>query len=209
MIDQSTPIDQVEFAGIDFESAGAGSGKTDMPIQIGIAVLNKSRTIFPNSLHQFIAPTSPIVWRAGDAVHGLTAADLEGAPSMNDLWPTVRGLLKNRVCVAHGAGTERKFLRAYPMHGFGPWLDTLSLARKTLPDLEDHRLGTCAGALGLVDEIGDFCETDKQQRLGWHDALYDTVASLLILREILAQLELGSLPLGSLEDLGVLSKPRS
>ena len=54
---------------------------------------------------------------------------------MVDLWPPIRDRLAGAAVVAHGAGTEKRFLRAFPYHGFSPWIDTLRLARKVLPNL--------------------------------------------------------------------------
>jgi len=194
-----------EFAGIDFESAGAGQGETDVPVQIGIGLLREKGTVLDELLRSYLAPERPIIWSAAD-VHGIRAADLDGAPCFADIWPEVSRLLRGRIAVAHGAGTERKFLRTFPLHGFGPWLDTLILARKTLPHLQDYSLGTCAIHLGVAEECVELCSgMGKNGRdLSWHDALFDTVASLLVIREIIDQLQLWDLPLSAMRELGCL-----
>ena len=42
------------------------------------------------------------------------------APSFPSLWPEIRSRLGQSVVVGHNPATERKFLRRFPGHGFGP-----------------------------------------------------------------------------------------
>ena len=127
------------------------------------------------------------------AVHGIGQADLRDAPPMAALWPEFKARLGGAVVVAHGAGTEKRFLRAFPLHGFGPWLDTLAVSRAVLPDLPGHSLGEVTAALGGEDEVRALCPA-----LDWHDALFDAVACLVILRRIIGQGGLGTATVGDL-----------
>ena len=79
--------------------------------------------------------------------------------------------------VAHGAGTEKRFLRAFPMHGFDIWIDTLQLAKKILPDSTDYSLGALIEDVDVSDDLQSVCP-----ELSWHDALYDAVANLFLLK---------------------------
>jgi len=175
-------IRDTDFVAIDFESAGASRGATDEPVQIAWAGMRglevRPASFFASYLHS----EAPITWSA-QKVHGITRAHLLGAPTLGSLWPRVRGALAGRVVVAHGAGTEKRFLRAFPLHGFGPWLDTVSLSRRFLPQLPDHALGTICEALGLTAEVTALVPEGR-----WHHALYDAVASLLIVRRFIADL---------------------
>lgn len=189
-----TPISQLTFAAIDFESAGASRGATDSPVQIGIATLAPPHHSVPtrSQFVSFISPGTEVTW-AAQKVHGITTSDLEQAPALLSLWPEIKKRLTHRPVVAHGSGTERKFLRAFPMHGFQPWVDTLTLSRKLIPGLSDYSLGSVAQELGLCDEISDTCAGRS-----WHDALYDAVASLYILRTLIDQSNLANLPISAL-----------
>jgi DNA polymerase-3 subunit epsilon len=174
----TAPIQQHTFAAIDFESAGAATGRTDVPIQIGIARWTPEGGL-GESFVSFLRTTQSITWSA-QKIHGITVADLAGAPELLSLWPVVKLQLQDRIIVAHGKGTEKKFLRAFPGHGFGPWVDTLLLARATWPQWSDHSLGVLCDALDLTARVQAACP-DRQ----WHDALFDSVASLLLLEKIL------------------------
>ncbi|MEM0897244.1 MAG: exonuclease domain-containing protein [Verrucomicrobiota bacterium] len=167
------------LAAIDFESAGAERGRTDEPVQIGIATLDANGSVeVERLLRSYLACDQQIVWSARK-VHGITDEDIADAPSLVSLWPEISSRLRGIPVVAHGAGTEKRFLRAFPLHGFGPWIDTLTLAREALPQLPDHSLATVTGALGLEGEL-----RDNLPDLDWHDALFDALAALLVAREL-------------------------
>lgn len=172
-------ISETTFAALDFESAGDAPGLTDVPVQAGIAVMRGVEIQASDFYRTYINPQRSVTW-AAQKVHGITGADLAGAPDMKSLWPEFRARLGGRVMVAHGAGTEKKFLRVFPLHGFGPWVDTVTLSRRAWPGLGDYSLGALVGALGFRTELDALCPG-----LHFHDALYDAVGSLLVLRALL------------------------
>lgn len=185
-----TPVRDAAWAALDFESAGAAPGRSDEPVQVGIAVWRggEMTEFFRSYVH------SPVrITRSARAVHGIGDDDVRDAPAMVALWPEFKVRLGGAVVVAHGAGTEKRFLRAFPLHGFGPWLDTLALSRAVLPELPGHALGDVAAALGVEDEIRRRCEG-----LDWHDALFDAVACLVILQRVLANCASPDLTVGQL-----------
>lgn len=129
-----------------------------------------------------------IDWQA-QKVHGISKSDLLGAPSLHGLWPEVKQRLGGRWVVAHGAGTEKRYLRAFPLHPFGPWIDTLRLARALHPELPSYALGDLAARFEIEEEIRQVCPGFR-----WHDALCDAVATLLLLRHLIHQANLSHEP---------------
>lgn len=109
------------------------------------------------------------------------------------LWPELRSRMAGSVVVAHGKGTEKRFLRAFPGHGFGPWVDTLPLARAAWPDLPDHSLGALCETLDLVAAV-----RAQVAEKSWHDALFDAVASLVLLEHVISRHSLADLPVAAL-----------
>lgn len=187
----TTPVSRCRFCAIDFESAGAARGRSDAPVQIGLATWSPGDGIggmFVSHLRTHVE----VLWSA-QRVHGITNKDLADAPSLPMLWPDVRSRMAGAVVVAHGKGTEKRFLRAFPGHGFGPWVDTLTLARAAWPELPGHSLGALCEALGLSQRV-----RDNVPGKSWHDALYDAVASLAILEHVIAQYQLGEVPVEAL-----------
>ncbi|MDX2080366.1 MAG: 3'-5' exonuclease [Terrimicrobiaceae bacterium] len=166
------------FAAIDFESAGSEPGRTDEPVQIAIVHLQNAETITP-AFVSYLAPTRPVTW-AARAVHGIGDDQLRAAPKLIDVWPQVQSALAGHWVVAHGAATERRFLRAFPLHAFGPWLDTLALARRVFPGLDSHALGDTIRHLHLEAE-----PEIARDGFHWHDAGCDAVASLVLLRHVI------------------------
>ena len=101
-----TLISNQQFAVIDFESAGASRGRTDVPVQVGIALWSPSEGL-GESLCSFLSTNQKITWSAR-RVHRISDQDLAGAPSLLSLWPEIRRFLADRVVVAHGHGTEKR-----------------------------------------------------------------------------------------------------
>ena len=164
---------EVSFAAIDFESAGTAPGLTDEPVQIAIVHWVEGRAV--RVLDSLLQPGREVTWAARE-VHGISDEQLRDAPRLLDLWPAIRDALRGRWIVAHGAATEKRFLRTFPLHGFGPWIDTLPLVRAMFPALPSHALGDAVESLGLRVEWENF---------RWHDAASDAAASLILLRHLI------------------------
>ena len=87
------------------------------------------------------------------------------------------------VLVAHNAGTEKRVLReAVPMARFGPWIDTLVLARAAWPGLASYALDDLVKQLGLQEQM--IAAVPGREA---HDALYDAVACGEVLATLLKQ----------------------
>jgi DNA polymerase-3 subunit epsilon len=139
----------MDFAAIDFETTGfTGDGSND-PWQLGIALVQGGEIV---ETREFFFGTS------------LTP---EAEPMMAQ-WDDWYPLLAGRRLVAHNIATERTILRkAAPLTRWGPWVDTLKLARARYPKLPGYALGDLCEMFGQVPQI------DGRT---WHDALYDAVA---------------------------------
>lgn len=187
----ATPLSACRFCAIDFESAGAARGRTDAPVQIGL-VAGQCNGLPPDVFVSHLRTDQPIQWSA-QRVHGITPADLADAPPLAMLWPEIKVRMRGAVIVAHGKGTEKRFLRAFPGHGFGPWVDTLLLARAAWPGLPDHGLGPLCESLGLVPTV-----RATVPEKSWHDALFDAAASLILLWHLIDTLALREYPVAAL-----------
>lgn len=179
------------FTAIDFESAGASRGKTDSPVQVGLASWS-AETGHDDAFVSYLFTDQPIQW-AARKVHGIGPEQLAEAPSLLMLWPEFKRRLAGVVVVAHGKGTEKRFLRAFPGHGFGPWIDTLLLARAAWPELPDHSLGALCERNGLTPGIQNLVPAKS-----WHDALFDSVASLVLLAHLIETHSLHEMPVEAL-----------
>jgi DNA polymerase-3 subunit epsilon len=181
-------IREVSFAALDFESAGERPNEAGVPIQIGIALMQNLSPLPDTFYRSYLRTDRPVTWSA-QQIHGITDADLKDAPELLSLWPEIKQRLGDRWIVAHGAGTEKRFLRAFPLHGFGPWADTLTLSRKILPGRKSYALSDLAAELSLEEEARSLIPDFR-----WHEALSDAVASLLLLKKLIELSGIGDHP---------------
>jgi DNA polymerase III subunit epsilon len=174
-----TTIRETPFAALDFESAGERADEAGVPIQVGIASMRSLKIPTGEQFRSYLRPDRPVTW-AARKVHGIGDDDLTDAPTLLSLWPEIRERLSGRWIVAHGSGTEKRFLRVFPAHGFGPWIDTLTLSRRILPGLPSYALSDLCIQLGLEEEAYGILPGFR-----WHEALSDAMASLLLLRRLI------------------------
>jgi hypothetical protein len=78
-----TPVRDAAWAALDFESAGAAPGRTDEPVQVGMAVWRAGELgdFFRSYIHAPVRVTP-----AARAVHGIGEEALLDAPAMTALW---------------------------------------------------------------------------------------------------------------------------
>ncbi len=183
-------IRHCRFTAIDFESAGAARGMTDSPVQVGLASWSADAG-HGDPFVSYLFTDQAVQWSARK-VHGIGPEHLADAPSLLSLWPELKRRLSGAVVVAHGKGTEKRFLRAFPGHGFGPWIDTLLLARAAWPELPDHSLGALCECHGLSAGVRAIVPGKS-----WHDALFDAAASLEVLAHLIEALSLADHPVDS------------
>lgn len=166
---------EAAFAAIDFESTGEYAGETADPIQIGIAWMNGLQIDTSSFYQSYLKTEKPISW-IGKKQHLISKSDLKKAPSFLSLWPNLEQRLSHRYLVAHGRGTEKRFLRTFPLHGLGPWIDTLSLSRTLEPKLSSYQLSDLIFHFGLEKNLLSLLPNFR-----WHEALSDAVATLVLL----------------------------
>lgn len=172
----------VQFVVVDFECTGSVEGYPDQPWQLGLAVVARGTVAperrFSTLLQVGKRPFNPYA----PGRHALVRELLSAAPRLAELWPVLGSWLLGCPLVAHHAATEQKFLgETFPLHRFGPWVDTLELVRIAYPDQSTHRLEDVVPALGLEPRVAALCPG-----LAPHDAQYDAVACATVLEHLLA-----------------------
>lgn len=169
------------FTIIDFETTGQMEDYPNAPWQVGMVYFANGRLQPRHSYTSLLncgdRPFNPYA----PGRHAQIRGQILSAPTIQDLWPVLRQWLVDRLLVAHNAATEKKCLgEQFPMHRFGPWVDTLSLARTAYPDAPSHRLGELLSALKLRQQADAMCPG-----LEAHDALYDACATGILLEHLL------------------------
>lgn len=161
-----------DFAAIDFETA---NNERSSVCSVGIVIVRDGEIV--DSFYSLIQPEPNYYNYWCSQVHGLSHEDTDAAPVFPEVWKQIEPLIEGLPLVAHNKPFDESCLRAvfrvyqmdYPEYEF---YDTLRVARRKLPRLENHRLHTVAAACGFRLE-------------NHHHALADAEACAWIAREIL------------------------
>lgn len=192
------PILDCEVVALDYESTGTVPGHPAEPWQVGLVVLESGRidagSMFESLLR--VDANRPFNPHAPGR-HARLRDEIATAPTPAQIWPEIGPRLAGVALCAHNVATEKRFVRTMaPMHAFGPWIDTLRIARRVWPGLPSYALGDLLGALALLPRMDGLCPGREA-----HDALYDAVASAALLEHLLMQPGWGGTTLGELLSL--------
>ena len=146
----------MDFVAIDFETTGYDGGGTNEPWQLGVARVRDG----------VVAETMEFFFDVEGAPPRAHEADALGTlQSSFEAWhPHLAG----QRLVAHNIACERTILtRVAPLTNWGPWVDTMKLAKAKYPGLPSYALGDLCSMFG--------CAPQMDGRT-WHDGLYDAVA---------------------------------
>lgn len=119
---------------IDYETTGTPDDEAAEVIEMGSIDLDLTSLSLLNPFRAFASPRGAIP-AVTKAVHHITEAELEGAPTARELWDTLfQGLPDDAPLVAHNAKFEQHFT---PDTG-RPWICTYKVARVLWPDAPTH-----------------------------------------------------------------------
>jgi DNA polymerase III epsilon subunit-like protein len=132
----------VEFVAIDFETTAYETDGAVEPWQLGVAIVRDFEIV---DTAEFFFKSSPL-----------------------ETWDDWYPLIGSRRLAAHNIATERTILnRIAPLTRWGPWTDTMKLAKARYPRQASYALGDLCTAFGCVPEMPGRT---------WHDGLFDAVA---------------------------------
>jgi DNA polymerase-3 subunit epsilon len=179
---------------VDFE----GSPRTGV-VEYGVATLLGGDVI--NASTRLHAPRAAVP-ALDTQCHGLADKDLKGLTTFEAEWDHWVSLRRTGLLAAHNATVESGLLRgtwlrppAVPAYveaqaelaEWGPWIDTCRLARAWLPSLGDYRLASLVAVFRLNGRLDALAAKHcPPQRRRYHCALYDALASALVLRALCA-----------------------
>lgn len=135
----------------DVETTGYSS-TVDRIIEIGAIKCIEDQPV--DSFTTFVNPDMHIPSKIS-RLTGITDADVENAPQFSKIAEQLMDFIGDLPLVAHNGSFDARMLTA-ELNFLGldytvKVIDTLSLARKAFPDLENHKLRTLIHALGLAD----------------------------------------------------------
>ena len=208
-LDPRRPWADIPLHVVDFE----GSRRTGV-VEYGVATLLGGRVVGLRTAA--CAPLAPVPG-AETRCHGLADADLAGRRPFSAEWALFNELRGSGLLASHQASVEAGLLAATWPHpaavpavsetavaeaSWGPWVDSLALARARLPGVPDHALGSVIHALGLGPELealaAELCPEGRRRP---HCAGFDALAAALVVLRLAP-------PAARLAELLALGSPR-
>ncbi|MDR5898425.1 3'-5' exonuclease [Halomonas vilamensis] len=133
----------LEVVAFDTETTGLELRRGDTVISVGACRVVNARLLASEVFDQKVDPKRPIP-PASTAIHGLTDADVEGAPPLDIVLTRFRQYVSEAVLLAHNASFD---MLAISHHGVDfdlPVLDTLLISRALDEAIDGHDLDSLA-----------------------------------------------------------------
>ena len=166
---------------LDFEGTGTVQGFADEPWQIGLVQLKNGKLDPKSTFESLLRVGDRPFNRYAPGRHAELRDKMATAPTLQMLWPQLRGKIEGRPLGAHSASTENRYLtQAFPLHPPRQWIDTLKLTRIAYPKLKSHKLEDLIEIMDLTGRVNALVPGRAP-----HDALYDACACALLLESLL------------------------
>ncbi|KKA46139.1 MULTISPECIES: 3'-5' exonuclease [unclassified Salinivibrio] len=133
-VSPDTPVSQVSFVALDFETTGLDS-QQDAIVSIGLVPFTLNRIRCQHAQHWIVNPNRPLA-ESSIVIHGITHSDIVNAPDFSHVIEPLLSALAGSVVVVHYRRIEREFLDRAIKQRLGegiifPMVDTMELeARK-------------------------------------------------------------------------------
>jgi DNA polymerase-3 subunit epsilon len=136
-----------DFVVIDVETS---CSRASSICQVGIVGFRDGREVF--AWETLLDPRDEF-HAASVRIHGIAAHHVAGKPTFADVHAAIDAHLTGRVTVAHSLFDRSALAAACRIHDRPAidthWLDSVRVARRAWPDLDNHRLGGLARFLGV------------------------------------------------------------
>lgn len=137
----------MKFIALDVETANPSRASI---CQIGIAHFEDGR--FSEKWESLVNPEDEF-YPLNIRIHGIDESMVAGAPTFPSLSEIVTKKLADTVVVSHSPFDRTSIQSVFEKYGIElpviTWVDTLRVARRTWPDLSNHRLPSVAERLGI------------------------------------------------------------
>jgi DNA polymerase-3 subunit epsilon len=134
---------------IDFETTGMRAGE-DRIIEVAAAIVADGAVVA--TFAELMDPGYRIPLFI-TALTGISDAMVRGRPRPEAVMPRLRAFLGDHPCLAHNAGFDQRFFAAEMDHAgeshARPFLCSVLLARRLIPEAPNHKLGDLCRFLGL------------------------------------------------------------
>ncbi|CAH1536898.1 DNA polymerase III epsilon subunit [Vibrio owensii] len=196
-----TPLSQVEFVALDFETTGLNPQKNGI-ITIGLVPFNLNRIFLRQAKHWKVRPQEKLD-EESVIIHGITHSELIDAPDLGEILGPLLESLAGKIVVVHYRRIEREFLAQALRTRIGegiefPVLDTLQIEediqQRASGGLWNKLKGNKPQSLRLAQSRRRYGLPDYTP----HHALTDAIATAELLQAQIAHHYSEEQPIGSL-----------
>ena len=151
-------MDDIRFIVCDVESTGLGGSA--QAVEIAWAEVDEDLNI-KDMIHTLLDPEMPIEYGAS-GIHGIANEDVIDCPTWDEFFTEVRPgkIPGNVILIAHNAQFDKRFFERACEEKLVATLCTLRLARRFLPEMENHKLATLMYALHLPRQTSHRADGD-------------------------------------------------
>lgn len=185
VIDPETPLSEVEFVALDFETTGLDIDK-DGIISIGLIPFTLQRIYCNQSKHWLVKPRKPLN-EDSVIIHGITHSDLSNAPDLRRILDEVLDALAGKVVVVHYQYIERQFFHRALMERINegilfPMVDTLAIESRIQEQAVSGWWNKLRGKKAASVRLGTSRTRYNLPAYQPHHALVDAIATAELLQ---------------------------
>lgn len=181
---------QHRYAALDVETTGLFPNGNDRVIELGIVLFDLENGI-EDEYETLVNPNRDV---GAHHIHGLTASDLQHAPTFNEVCGDVANVLSGRVIVAHNSRFDAGFLSA-----------EFARVGAQLPAIPHVCTMLLASREGLGRSLKEVCRTLRVNHYPSHTAMGDARAAAQVFQHCVQANR--TKPPWSLQDLGCANLP--
>ncbi len=144
-------LEAVSYAVVDVETTGGSPQGGDRITEVAVVEIREGA--IQGEFQTLVNPGRPIPSRIA-ALTGISDEMVAGAPFFEDVAADLLEVLEGKVFVAHNAPFDWRFVHAQLADALGagpdgPWLCTVQLARRLVPELKRRNLDSLATHFGV------------------------------------------------------------
>ncbi len=184
-----TPLGDIEFVAMDFETTGLDPDKNDI-VSIGLVPFNLNRIYLRRAQQWMVRPRNKL-GEDSVIIHGITHSEIRDAPDLNDILNELLVSISGKILVVHYRNIEREFLDKALRSRIGegiefPVLDTMFIENQ----IQHRKTGGIWNRLkGVKPESVRLAQSRRRYGLPDytpHHALTDAIATAELLQAQIA-----------------------
>lgn len=196
-----TPVSEIEFVAMDFETTGLDPEKNAI-VSIGLVPFTLKRIRCRASQHWILSPEIPLQ-KESVVIHGITHSDVRQAPDLIEILPELLEALAGRIPVVHYQAIERPFLNLALLSRLGegiifPLADTLALEARIHRSRRKNFWRYLKGQAPVSIRLADSRQRYNLPYYAPHHALTDALATAELLIAQIADRYSPDTPIGEL-----------